>query len=72
MQILDLTVEAKDWPQDYKTFFMLNSTKHEIFLLINVKMPTFVGIGTFMSAKKNILGLSEHKKSRFFKISLYL
>ena len=60
-------------PRDYKTFFMLNSTEHEIsnahkklsdekimiflalkpshvpVLLINVKMPTIVGILTFMS-----------------------
>ena len=61
-------------PRGYKTFFMLNSTKHEIstahkklkyrqikkflalshsdivfILLINVKMPTIVGILTFKS-----------------------
>ena len=38
----------------YKTFFMLNSTEHEIYpfiLLINVKMPTIVGILTFISRK---------------------
>ena len=29
--------------------FMLNSTKHEIFMRINVKMPTIVGILTFIS-----------------------
>ena len=29
---------------------MLNSTEHEIILLINVKMPTIVGILTFMSS----------------------
>ena len=28
-------------------------------LLLNVKMPTFVGISTFMSRKKSILGLSK-------------
>ena len=28
---------------------MLNSGEHEIFLFINVKMPTIVGILTFMS-----------------------
>ena len=64
------------WPRGYKTFFMLNSTEHEIlnahkyknikkfgfffgsdkprmlfFPLINVKMPTIVGILTFMSRK---------------------
>ena len=62
------------WPRGYKTFFMLNSTEHEIstaykklkyrqikkflalglsdvvfIMLINVKMPTVVGILTFMS-----------------------
>ena len=61
------------WPQDYKTFFMLNSAEHEFcpayksqitnnckfflakhswawtFLLINMKMPTIVGIFIFIS-----------------------
>ena len=50
------------WPRGYKTFFMLNSTEHEIFLLINVKMPTIIGILTFMSGKNSILGTSEPKK----------
>ena len=48
----------------YKTFFMLNSTEHEIFFqLINVKMPTVVGILTCMSGKNTILGLIEPKKA---------
>ena len=34
------------------------------FLLINVKMPTSVGILTFMSGKNSILCLSEPEKSR--------
>ena len=34
------------------------------FLIINVKMPTIVGILAFMSGKNNILGLSEPKISR--------
>ena len=34
----------------------------KFFLPINVKMPTIVGILTFMSRKTNILGLSEPKK----------
>ena len=56
-------------PRGYKTFFMLNSTEHEIFfLLINVKMPTIVGILTFMSGKNSILGLSEPKKAEFLYI----
>ena len=33
----------------YKTFFMLNSAETKIYLLINVKMPTIVGILTFIS-----------------------
>ena len=41
------------------------------FLLINVKMPTIVGILTFMSPKNSILGLSEPKKAKFLDI-LYL
>ena len=40
------------------------------FLLINVKMPTIVGILTFMSGKNSILGLSELKKTNFL-IFLY-
>ena len=54
------------WPRGYKTFFMLNSTEHEMFLLIKVQRPKIVGILTFMSEKNSILGLSKPKKSRFF------
>ena len=36
-------------PEVIKHFFMLNATKHEICMLINVKLSTFVGILTFMS-----------------------
>ena len=50
------------WPRGYKTFFMLISAEHEIlnahkyknklilllFLFLNVKMPTIVGILTFI------------------------
>ena len=60
-----------NWYQGYKTVFMLNSTEHEIFLLINVKMPTIVGTLTFMSRKKSILGLSEPNKKAEL-IFLYL
>ena len=41
---------------------MLNSIEHDFFLLINVKMPTIVGILTFMSRKNSILGLFESEK----------
>ena len=33
-------VNGTSRPRGYKTFFMLNSTEDEIFLLVNVKMPT--------------------------------
>ena len=35
----------------------------KFFLLTNVKMPTIVGILTFISRKNSILGLPEPKKS---------
>ena len=35
-----------------------------LLILVNVKMPTIVGILTFMSGKNSILGLSEPKKKR--------
>ena len=56
----------------YKTFFMLNSTEHEIFLLINVTVPTIVGILTFMSGKNSILGLSEPETAEFVYIFIYM
>ena len=39
------------WPRGYKTFFMLSSAQLRLkfILLINVKMPTIVGILTFIS-----------------------
>ena len=45
----------------------------KFFLLINVKMPTIVGILTFMSRKNSILGLSEsEKKSEFLDIFILM
>ena len=67
MYVLQLLILSNSFkiirPRGYKTFFMFNSTEHKIFLLINVKMPTIVGILTFMSMKSSILGLSEPKKA---------
>ena len=40
------------WASGNKKIFLLLSVEHEIFfLLINVKMPTVVGISTFISMK---------------------
>ena len=43
----------------------------KFFLVINVKIPTIVGILTFMSKKGNSLGLSELRKLKFL-LLLYL
>ena len=40
------------WPRGYKTFLMLNLTEYEIFPLINVKMPTIVGIFNIYEREK--------------------
>ena len=42
------------------------------FMSINVKMPTIVGILTFMSRKNTILGLYEPKKAEFLAIFILL
>ena len=44
----------------------------KIFMLINVKMPTIVGILSFMSRKNSILCFSEAEKMLNFLIFLYL
>ena len=55
-------------PEVIKLFSCSTQLSTIFFLLINVKMPTGVGILTFMSGKNSILGLSEPKKSDFFYI----
>ena len=40
----------------------------KFFLSINVKMPTIVGILTFVSSKNSIPGFSEPEKSDFLDI----
>ena len=44
------------------TFFMLNWIKHEIYLLINVKMPKIVGILTFISRFNTTSDLFKQEK----------
>ena len=48
-------------PELIKLFSCSTQLNTNFFLLINVKIPTIVGILTFMSGKKSILGLSEPK-----------
>ena len=45
-----------------KTFSCSTQLSMKFFPLINVKMPTIVGILTFMSRKNGILSLSEPEK----------
>ena len=42
------------------------------FLLVNVKMPTLVGILTFMSRKNSIISLSGHKNLNFLIIFILM
>ena len=51
-------------PEVIKLFSCLTQLSMKFFLLINVKMPTIVGILTFISGKNNTLGLSGPIKSR--------
>ena len=50
-------------PKVIKLFSCSTQLNMKFFMLINVKMPTIVGILTFMSGKNSLLGLSEPKKS---------
>ena len=51
-----------------KLFSCSTQLSMKFFLLINVKMPTVVGIFTFMSGKNSILGLSEPKTAELLDI----
>ena len=51
-------------PEVIKPFSCSTHLSKTFFLLINVKMPTSVGILTFLSRENSILGLSEPKISR--------
>ena len=50
-------------PEVIKLFSCSIQLSMKFFLLINVKMPTVVGILTFRSRKNSIIGLSEPPKS---------
>ena len=43
---------------------LITDSFYVVFLLINVKMQTIVGILTFMNGKNSTLGLSEQKKKK--------
>ena len=54
---------AQTGPEVIKIFSCSTQLSMKFFLLINIKMPTIVGILTVLSGTNNILGLSEPKKS---------
>ena len=56
--------QTKNGPEIIKLFPCSTQLSMKFFLLINVKMPTVVGILTFMSGKNSILGLSEPRNSQ--------
>ena len=67
-EFMDCIYEKQRLPLGYKkiSYSVQLSMKFQlsmkIFRLINVKMPTIVGILTFMSRENSILGLSESEK----------
>ena len=69
-----LAIHPAPGPEVIKLFSCSTQLSMKFFLLINVKMPTIVGILTFMSRKNSILGLSESEKKTElnFLIFLYL
>ena len=58
----------KPGPEVIKLFPCSTQLSMNFFLLINVEMPTIVGISTLLSRKNTILGLSEPKKADFLDI----
>ena len=59
-------------PEVVKLFSCSAQRSMEFILLINVKMPTIVGILTFMNRKNSILGLSEPKNAEFLDIFILM
>ena len=49
-------------PKVIKLFSCSTQLSMEFFLLININMPTIVGVLIFVSKKNSILGLSEPEK----------
>ena len=60
--------QFKPGPEVIKLCSCSTQLSLKFFLLINVKMPTIVGILIFMSRKNSILSLSEPKKAEFLDI----
>ena len=62
MVVQEMVAETQPDPKAIKLFSCSTQLSMKFFLLINVKMPTIVGILTFMGGKISILSLSESEK----------
>ena len=63
-EFLNPTVLKKSGPEVIKLFSCSTQLSMKFYPLINVKMPTIVGILTLMSGKNSIQGLPQPKTSR--------
>ena len=68
----DTKTELRSGPEVIKLFPCSTQLSMKFFLLINVKMPTIVGILTFISGKNSILGFSEPKNAEFLDIFILM
>ena len=59
-------------PEVIKLFSCSTQLSKKFFPLTNVKMPTVVGILTFMTGKNRILGLCEPKEAEFLDIFILM
>ena len=65
-------LRGKTGPEVIKLFSCSTQLSMKFYLLINVKMPTIVGILTLSCRKNSIIGLSGAQKKQKFLIFLYL
>ena len=75
LRLFNTVVVQKDkqyGPVVIKQFSCSTQLSTKFVLLINVKMPTIVGILTFMRGNNSILGLYEPKKSEFLDIFILM
>ena len=68
MSAVSKRVDCKPGLEVIKLFSCSGQLSMTFFLLIIVKMPTVVGILTFMSGKNSILGVFEPEKNKILDI----
>ena len=71
-RIANLMFYTMSGPEVIQLFSCSSQMSMKISLLINVKMPTIVGILTFMIGKNSIPGLSEPEKNEFLDIFILM